>query len=545
MSPGYGGDENDISYIPYAPLTKEGITSFSEHEHGHYIFGAGHTSYGKMSSAYGCDEALSPWEVIYLGYAIPRKVDYTVSDFSLGDFSSRNSNDTGEVLEVPLFPPYNNEAFLIANRTKVSAYDRIMWGDTAHGDPYRVINPEYGKGLYIYHSPSGFSSYPAYMDQECADGLFKWTFAGYKHPDWSSVQEIGYYTSLEVSYDNDRSEGNKDCADNKSMLTWFGIGKLHDCIGCDGTDKVYSNYTDVWTSRGLQGDRWDAWNLGYNELFSPYSSPSTISWFNSSSGVFIWYHGINNLTKKAELKIFKTDYNGMTEDSILAQTPPSKPMGANAVFTECINGYKYPKVYWLHNMEPDMINCTMPPFDKKFYNIYIAKSPSINIAPSEYVYIETVNISKDSIPYFIDYDHPVPCSGSDTSVEVFRYKITAVDAKGWQSVESDFAAIICFAGIAADNHSDNTNPFSFGLKQNYPNPFNPVTMITYSVPVNGFVKLYIYNILGEEVGVLVNEFKSSGTYNIEFDGSNLPSGIYFYVLEASGYKEAKKMVLVK
>ncbi len=348
-----------------------------------------------------------------------------------------------------------------------------------------------------------------------------------------------------LSYSNDQSLGSIDCADGKSIYNFFSIGKLHDCIGCDGTDRIFTTKSDAWTSREFQGDRWDAWRVGYNELFSPYSSPSTRTWSETNSGVFIWYFGDDPLTKKAKFKIFKVGYNGLSEENILAQTPPSRPMGVQAILSECLNGYRYPKVYWLHNNEPDMINQTVPPFDKKFYNVYLAKSSNINVVPGEYVYLTTVNISHDSIPYFIDYEHPVLCTGGDTTVEVLRYAVTAVDGRGWQSVKSDFAQVIA-ASTQGDNNSVNvTDPVSFSLEQNYPNPFNPSTHINYSVPLNGNVKITVYNVLGEETGILVNEYKEAGSYKAEFNGSSLPSGVYFYVLEASGYKSVKKMVLLK
>jgi hypothetical protein len=548
LTPGYGGNENDNTYFPYAPMTKWGTASFSQHEHGHYTFGPGHSCYGKMSGSgapYGYDECLSPWEAVYLQYVIPSAVDYSKAEYTLGDFSSRNSNDTGEVLEVPLAPPDYNEVFLIANRTKLSAYDRIMWGDTARGDPYRAINFEYGKGVYIYHTPTGYNLYPSFVDQECADGLYSWNFSGYKHPDWSNVQDVEYYTRLNVSYKNDQSLGSKECADGKSIYNYFGIGKLHDCIGCDGTDRIFSTKTDAWTSREFQGDRWDAWRVGYNELFSPYSSPSTKTWTESNSGVFIWYYADDPETKKAKFKIFKVGSNGETEESILAQTPPSRPMGLQAIFSECIDGYKYPKIFWLHNNEPDMLNYSVPPFDKKFYNVFIAKSSNINIVPDEYVYLTTVDIKYDSIPYFVDYNHPVSCTGGDTTVEVLRYAVTAIDGMGWQSVKSDFVQIIAVSAAGDNNNVNYLVPNNFGLSQNYPNPFNPVTQISYSIPYNGYVKLTVYNVLGEETGILVNEYREAGSYKTEFNGSSLPSGVYFYVLETSGYMSVKKMVLLK
>ena len=88
-------------------------------------------------------------------------------------------------------------------------------------------------------------------------------------------------------------------------------------------------------------------------------------------------------------------------------------------------------------------------------------------------------------------------------------------------------------------------PASFSLSQNYPNPFNPGTSINYQLPINNFVSLKIYDVLGNEVAILVNEEKPAGKYQIEFDGSSLPSGIYFYKLTSGSFVETKKMILLK
>ena len=85
----------------------------------------------------------------------------------------------------------------------------------------------------------------------------------------------------------------------------------------------------------------------------------------------------------------------------------------------------------------------------------------------------------------------------------------------------------------------------FSLSQNYPNPFNPNTVISFRLPVIGFVTLKVYDILGREVVTLVNEEKPAGEYEVEFDGSALTSGIYFYRLKAGEFSETKKMILLK
>ncbi|MCB9220107.1 MAG: T9SS type A sorting domain-containing protein [Ignavibacteriales bacterium] len=90
-----------------------------------------------------------------------------------------------------------------------------------------------------------------------------------------------------------------------------------------------------------------------------------------------------------------------------------------------------------------------------------------------------------------------------------------------------------------------TIPTEFRLEQNYPNPFNPNTSIRYSISNENNVILKVYDILGKEVATLVNERKSSGYYVVNFDASNLTSGIYFYTIRAGSFSETKKMLLMK
>ncbi|HEY5125657.1 MAG TPA: T9SS type A sorting domain-containing protein, partial [Ignavibacteria bacterium] len=88
-------------------------------------------------------------------------------------------------------------------------------------------------------------------------------------------------------------------------------------------------------------------------------------------------------------------------------------------------------------------------------------------------------------------------------------------------------------------------PSKFTLYQNYPNPFNPSTTIKFDLPVSGFVKLKIYNILGREISTLVNEIRNAGTYEINYNASALSTGIYFYKLEFGGNSEVRKFTLIK
>ncbi len=100
-------------------------------------------------------------------------------------------------------------------------------------------------------------------------------------------------------------------------------------------------------------------------------------------------------------------------------------------------------------------------------------------------------------------------------------------------------------GISGVDEKTENIPAGFKLYQNYPNPFNPNTTIIFSVPFSQKVELSVYDLLGREVATLVNENKSAGNYEVKFDASKLPSGVYFYRLTAGNMSLAKKMLLLR
>jgi uncharacterized delta-60 repeat protein len=91
----------------------------------------------------------------------------------------------------------------------------------------------------------------------------------------------------------------------------------------------------------------------------------------------------------------------------------------------------------------------------------------------------------------------------------------------------------------------NEIPKEFALSQNYPNPFNPVTNIKFALPTSSFAKLVVFDVLGREVANLVNEQLKPGIYEVDFDGTNFPSGVYFYKLTSENFSQTRKMILVK
>jgi len=112
----------------------------------------------------------------------------------------------------------------------------------------------------------------------------------------------------------------------------------------------------------------------------------------------------------------------------------------------------------------------------------------------------------------------------------------------WTHGRSAYKIILPVTGISQNQSSI---PSAFKLNQNYPNPFNPKTVINYELRVTGNAKLLVFDVLGNEIAVLVNEKQGAGKYSVEFDGSNYSSGVYFYRLSAGEFIETKQMVLIK
>ncbi|MHA2101430.1 MAG: T9SS type A sorting domain-containing protein, partial [Candidatus Kariarchaeaceae archaeon] len=120
---------------------------------------------------------------------------------------------------------------------------------------------------------------------------------------------------------------------------------------------------------------------------------------------------------------------------------------------------------------------------------------------------------------------------------VQRDVITIAGLRKWILVDRVITSVRTSTGFVI--------PKLYSLSQNYPNPFNPSTIIKYQIPQLSFVTIKVYDVLGSEIITLVNEEKPLGSYEVEFNAANLPSGIYFYRLQAGNFVETKKMVLMK
>lgn len=137
-------------------------------------------------------------------------------------------------------------------------------------------------------------------------------------------------------------------------------------------------------------------------------------------------------------------------------------------------------------------------------------------------------------------------NGNGTSTQVQTYTFTDNNSVNGKSLyrlkQIDFDGSFEYSNIVEVEFGLLTE---YILEQNYPNPFNPVTKITYSLPNEGLVTIKLYDVLGNEVATLVNETKTSGKYEVEFNASGLSSGMYFYKLEVGNYSDIKKMIVLR
>lgn len=125
----------------------------------------------------------------------------------------------------------------------------------------------------------------------------------------------------------------------------------------------------------------------------------------------------------------------------------------------------------------------------------------------------------------------------------FRYNMNISVDGLWCNIDDIFIGNRAPIGIQPIS----TNiPKYFDISQNYPNPFNPITNINFALPKAEFVNIAVYDILGKEVRKLANEYLQPGTYKVDFDASNLPSGVYFYrIIAGDAFTKTKKMILAK
>ena len=185
-------------------------------------------------------------------------------------------------------------------------------------------------------------------------------------------------------------------------------------------------------------------------------------------------------------------------------------------------------------------------------NTEISSADVFAFVETETGYTFELKAPLDSLPLGEDYEDnfvfgfEVQVNDMDDAERHNLLRWWSDDNNSWQDAGLFGTAVLNPDLLTVGVNEERTPVIStFALEQNYPNPFNPETHIGYTVPADGHVTLTVYNVLGEEVATLVNGYQTANHYTVQFDGSSLSSGIYFYTLQTASNVWTKKMMLLK
>ena len=523
-----------------------------EHEYSHKLFGyeiplaGAHINMGMMTPGHNnTSYIMTPVErsAPVINYIPINVIDQTgIYTDTLPDYT-----ESGISYKIKI-PGSSNEYVWIANHQKKSVYDGIArGGSNCYDINFGELDPycSDGKGLIIYRQGYGCSNLNEPYDVVSAKGKYDWTVnrevyvpaQNYHHP-------LGFTLPVLEQNVSNRFYGKdkywKVPSTNSVYGTWIE------------DDECSQSENDFFISVSFRGDKYDAFNIGYEEIFSPYSNPSSNSCNSGNTGLTIALKEQDSLTGAIIVKIY---YNN--NDQALSDLPPSKPKNLKVIAeTVTDNVSFYPKLTWDNNIEPDFTSAYQnPTVPQTRYAVYKSISTSCT-GEQTYSFLEEVdtNVYIDSSNLmYVSGSGPGPCSYYQVAAS---YKVSAIDNTDKESVKSERAVIKGYfdpcGAIGEDNISQNINSneeLSFNLYQNFPNPFNPVTIIMYDLPKDNNVTLKVYDILGKEVMTLVDEFKSAGRHTVNFDATSdadaLPNGVYYYKIVAGEFSAVRRMLLIK
>ncbi len=243
------------------------------------------------------------------------------------------------------------------------------------------------------------------------------------------------------------------------------------------------------------------------------------------------------------LEVGSTGYINYLIDNVEASSTSDTNTSASKTLDGLVNGDPDPNSRWASQAMPQWIQ-----FDLG------APEPVNLIAVSFYqwnngrIYHYSIETSDDSVKW-----QQIVTNASSASQEWTINDFTNLTTRYIRIIclsnnQGDWAGIWEARVLKSDKATsieESNIPQSFALEQNYPNPFNPTTNIRFSIPRESFVTLKVYDILGNEIATLVNERKPQGSYNVNFNASNLASGIYFCRIQASNFISTRKMILLK
>lgn len=459
------------------------------HEIGHYLFGKTHYRLGDFSLMDGRTAGvMSAYERELMGWI----TDLIIVTTNQINVRIPDGITQGKVFKVPI--PNRNDYFLIENRQRISYYLKD-WRKYNNGP---LVNP--GTGILIIRR---FISNPRI---ECADGRWNWERISFYWPACNLPGWLYTYPFIKTTVNRDSFPG------------YLGLNEMElydkntDSLNC----KIVKSHSDCL------GDSNDLFNLNYNQVFSPWSNPST----NLITKLF-------KDTNKICIELVNKDAKGNFYLNVFLSNPeaaaPSKPQNLKVFADE----WDQAVLTWEANIEPDII-------DGGKYKILRAETWG-NANPTSYDLIDIIDAYSGGNPVtsYIDYESYIY-----NGPRRLYYKIIAVDNTGKESVPSDEVFINGRIPKNSTNY-ENSRPAA-KIYQCSPNPFNSTTKIRFEI--NEYmqnIKIKLFDALGRLVRVILNESKEAGLYEITIDLSNLPSGVYFVYFNLNGISKFQKILLLK
>ena len=260
------------------------------------------------------------------------------------------------------------------------------------------------------------------------------------------------------------------------------------------------------------------------------------TWPTSSSTNLSFSDGIDTVTFRIDSD---TDIPGKTEP-----TWPQDILGIGSQFTFSDppnDGYQiFPRFYATDFLPPNTIPVELTSFTASVSG----NNVTLNWITATELNNEGFDVLRSTVEDVWDEIIFVPGFGTTTEIQYYSFvdKNLASGQYSYRLKQVDFDGSFAYSDVVT---VEVTNPVKYDLSQNYPNPFNPSTAIKFTLAKGGNVTLKIYNTLGEEVALLVNQVMESGNHEVNFDAFNLGSGIYFYRIEAGDFSQVKKMTLLK
>jgi M6 family metalloprotease-like protein len=416
-----------------------------------------------------------------LGWTNPQQITDTTSVIELGDYITTSSS-------VKYHPPNGlpNEYFYFENHQKRSIYD----------DATSNLND---KGIFILQV----------SDNNCyaGDCLRVLTSDGFW--DWSSPSHTD-------CWGNDLPVFQKKCVNRNGTGNRDKIRVSDSC--CSFLYSFVNNNIEIECNDWLHGYGFkNSFDTAFNDVFSSWSNPPAKTWDVQSVDFameVISQNGSNLLVKFINKNSLKSK--------------PSKPnLGIDPRKLDNQTNSNIIQLVWGADnrdglpIEPDIICSELQiKIDSSCWNtIYSGTDRSWNDSNLAYHQFGKVFIS-------------------------FRVRMRD-DQNQWSKWSDIYETEKNLNNITSIDEKNPNKLLEWHLYQNYPNPFNNTTIIRYSIPKEGIVTIRIYNILGEEVTTLVNEQKAAGKYETEFNATDLPSGVYFYKLQAGPFLQTRKMILLK